>query len=96
MNESSGPPATRGRPHDTSTAGLDPVLRVRIAELAEEGREIWDRFDAEVRRQEFHPFIAADYELVLQELLKLRAPGRSFLEWGSANGVITIMADLLG
>ena len=29
-------------------------------------------------------------------LQSLRAPGRSFLEWGSATGVITIVADLLG
>ena len=29
-------------------------------------------------------------------LVSLRQPGRRFLEWGSAAGVITIMADLLG
>jgi hypothetical protein len=33
---------------------------------------------------------------VLQALLPLRAPGLKFLEWGSATGVVTIMADLLG
>jgi hypothetical protein len=33
---------------------------------------------------------------VLQTLVRLRAPGLRFLEWGSATGVITIMADLLG
>jgi hypothetical protein len=49
-----------------------------------------------VRRHEWHPFVAADYECVLQALLALRAPGLRFLEWGSALGVITIMADLLG
>ncbi|HKJ03117.1 MAG TPA: hypothetical protein VJ997_11700 [Longimicrobiales bacterium] len=38
----------------------------------------------------------ADYERVLEALLVLRAPGLRFLEWGSATGVITIMADLLG
>ncbi len=38
----------------------------------------------------------ADYDAVLQALLAERRPGRRFLEWGSANGVIAIMADLLG
>jgi hypothetical protein len=75
---------------------LDPVLRARLHALAEEGREIWDRFDMEVRQNGFHPFVAADYENVLQALLALRAPGLRFLEWGSATGIITIMADLLG
>jgi hypothetical protein len=75
---------------------LDPVLRARLHALAEEGREIWDRFDVEVRQNGFHPFVAADYENVLQALMALRAPGLRFLEWGSATGIITIMADLLG
>jgi hypothetical protein len=77
-------------------AGLDRDLRIRLSELMDEGRRIWDRFDVEVRQQEFHPFVAADYELMLDTLLRLREPGLSFLEWGSASGVITIMADLLG
>jgi hypothetical protein len=49
-----------------------------------------------VRERHFHPFVAADYEVVRAALLPLRAPGRRFLEWGSASGVITIMADLMG
>ena len=40
--------------------------------------------------------MAADYEIVLAALLPHRRPGLRFLEWGSATGVITIMADLLG
>lgn len=76
--------------------GLEPSTRERLAALVEEGRELWNRFDAEVRRRGFHPFVAADYEDVLRRLLELRAPGLRFLEWGSATGVITIMADLLG
>lgn len=71
-------------------------LRARLDALLEEGWEIWERFDEEVRRRSFHPFVAADYERVLRALLPLRAPGLRFLEWGSATGVITIMADLLG
>jgi hypothetical protein len=84
--------------HQASPQGLDaePALRARLAALCDEGWEIWSRFDTDVRSHEWHPFVAADYERVLQTLLALRAPGLRFLEWGSAPGVITIMADLLG
>ncbi|MFW6202418.1 MAG: hypothetical protein ACOC8B_07560 [Gemmatimonadota bacterium] len=74
----------------------DADLRDRLTALYAEGREIWTRFDAETRRQAWHPFIPADYPSIERALLPLRAPGLSFLEWGSATGVITIMADLLG
>lgn len=70
--------------------------RERITALIEEGWEIWARFDDTVRRERWHPFVAADYERVLHALLPLRAPGLRFLEWGSATGVVTIIADLLG
>jgi len=75
---------------------LDPALRARLSALSEEGWEIWQRFDVEVRQDQWHPFVPADYDHVLQALLRLRAPGLRFLEWGSATGVITIMADMLG
>ncbi|MBV9774172.1 MAG: hypothetical protein JO040_09500 [Gemmatimonadetes bacterium] len=87
----------RGGPDAPSVeGGVDEALRARLAAVSEEGWELWDRFDTEVRSQGFHPFVAADYERVLQTLLALRAPGQRFLEWGSATGVITILADLLG
>jgi hypothetical protein len=75
---------------------VDPALRARLDALIDEGGEIWERFDREVRQQSWHPFVAADYGQVLRALLALRAPGLRFLEWGSATGVITIMADLIG
>lgn len=75
---------------------LDPGLRRRLAELVEEGEEIFDRFDVEVRQEDWHPFVAADYARIQRALVELRAPGLRFLEWGSASGVVTIMADLLG
>jgi hypothetical protein len=78
------------------SAEVDPALRERLAAVVEEGRDLFDRFDLEVRQKDFHPFVAADYEIVLRTLLALRAPGLRFLEWGSATGVVTIMADLLG
>lgn len=82
----------------TSVGGLevDAALRARLEALMEEGWEIWDRFDCEVRREDFHPFVPGDYESVLQTLQAQRSSGRRFLEWGSATGVVTIMADLLG
>lgn len=57
---------------------------------------MFDEFDRRVRDRYFHPFVAADYEAVLAALRPLSKPGTRFLEWGSATGVITIMADLLG
>jgi hypothetical protein len=82
----------------TSSAGLalESGLRTRLAALFDEGYDLWDRFDIKVRQKSFHPFVAADYDVVLEALLPLRGPGLRFLEWGSATGVITIMADLLG
>ncbi len=77
-------------------AGSDPTLARRIHALCEEGRDFNHDFDTRVRQDQWHPFVAADYDGVRDALIALRAPGRRFLEWGSANGVITIMADLLG
>lgn len=94
MIASGEPPA--GSDASAAQPEMDPDLRVRLAELAEEGWEIWRRFDVEVRQEQWHPFVPADYDDVLRTLQRLRAPGLRFLEWGSATGVITIMADLLG
>lgn len=77
-------------------SALDPELRSRLIALCDEGWDLWARFDTEVRQQRFHPFVAADYPVVLEALVALRSPGLRFLEWGSATGVVTIMADLLG
>ena len=74
----------------------DGVLRTRLDALIAEGWALFERFDREVRERQFHPFIAADYDVVRQALAAHCAPGRRFLELGSATGVITIMADLLG
>jgi hypothetical protein len=75
---------------------LDPELGTHLKALCHEGWEIFNRFDRRVRDKSFHPFVAAEYELVLEALIPLRAPGLRFLEWGSATGVIAIIADLLG
>jgi hypothetical protein len=75
---------------------LDHTLRATLGELVDEGREIWARFDRDVRHHRWHPFVPAEYDRVLEVLVALREPGLRFLEWGSATGVITVMADLLG
>jgi hypothetical protein len=79
-----------------TTVSLAPELEARLAALREAGWALFDKFDQEVRDQRWHPFVAANYESVLDALIAQRAPGLTFLEWGSATGVITIMADLLG
>lgn len=75
---------------------MKDALQTRITSLIAEGRGIASAFDRDVRAHGWHPFIAADYGIVLRRLLELRRPGASFLELGCATGVITIMADLLG
>lgn len=75
---------------------LDPIPHARLDTLCEDGWAFWERFDATVRVREFHPFVAADYDVVRAALIAHRAPGRRFLELGSASGIITIMADMLG
>jgi len=74
----------------------DEALRARVAELCVEGWRLWDRFDATTLERPFHPFVAADYDLVAKALWPYAGEGLRFLEWGSATGVITIIADLLG
>lgn len=86
--------AARAAPR--ATIAIDHDLDARLAAVIADGQAIWERFDREVRREAFHPFMPADYPGVLETLKSLRAPGQRFLEWGSATGVITILADLLG
>lgn len=74
---------------------MEDALQTKLTSLIAEGREIASAFDLGVRQKSWHPFIAADYDVVLRQLLRLRRPGASFLECGCATGVITIMADLL-
>jgi hypothetical protein len=84
---------------------LEAAVRDRIDALIEEGLELFSEFDRSVREKSFHPFVAADYNVVLETLVNLResprtAPQRTsaptFIELGSGHGVITIMADMLG
>ena len=80
----------------TARARLDPALLAPLEELFQEGWDRWERFDREVRQHRFHPFVPADYQVVLEALVAHSGPGLRFLEWGSALGIITILADMLG
>ena len=53
-------------------------------------------YNEENRPHGAHAFIAADYRSVYRALKKLQNRAATFLEWGSASGVITIMAGMLG
>jgi hypothetical protein len=80
----------------TFQSEMDGALRARLTALCAEGWALWERFDEEVRRHHFHPFVAAEYERVVDALMRHRGANLRFLEWGAATGVITIIADLLG
>lgn len=72
------------------------TMHARLGSACAEGWAVWEQFDRTVRERDFHPFIAADYDVVRDALLAYRQPGLRFLEWGSASGVITILADIMG
>jgi hypothetical protein len=74
----------------------DDALRARLAIVLEVGWAAYEEFTARVSDHAFHPFIAADYEQVVEALWPYRNTGKRFLEWGSATGVIAIIADVLG
>jgi hypothetical protein len=82
---------------------MDSAIRSRIDALIGEGCEIFDQFDETVRVKSFHPFVPADYALVLDTLLGIQNSGRlprrqgrpSFLELGSATGSLVATARRL-
>ena len=90
------PPEIPPRRAPAISPEIDVALKNRLEALIEEGWDLWERFDSDVRDREFHSFVAADYDAVLATLLALRGASLRFLELGSATGVIAIMADLLG
>ncbi len=92
-------PLSPSGPNDGAFAAFSPsddALRARLEALCTEGWAIWERFAADVRDRRFHPFVAADYGVVCEALWPYRGQHPRFLEWGSATGVITVMASLLG
>ena len=68
----------------------------RLDAICADGWALWEQFDEQSERRGFHSFVAADYDVVRTALTTHCCAGLRFLEWGSATGVITIMADVLG
>lgn len=66
-----------------------------LERLIQEGTVAWDEFSA-MASDRFHLFIPCDHLGAYEELRKLRSQATSFVEFGSAAGIVTIMADLLG
>jgi hypothetical protein len=89
-------PTEENNEDESTRRALSDDLRARLTALYEDGRQVADQFRAEASEHGFHPFVAADYRRAEETLLSLRRPGLRFLEWGSATGTITIMADMLG
>jgi len=67
----------------------------RIDALLREGAEAWRDY-CQRRSGEFHRVIPADHALAVEVLRRESARANTFLELGSATGVITILADMLG
>lgn len=80
----------------TNPATGDVERAARLTALCDAGWELWDAFADGDTERPFHPFIPADYGVVRAALWPLRGRPLRFLEWGSATGVITVMADMLG
>lgn len=66
-----------------------------LPELLRRGAEIWRDY-CQDRSGTFHRVIPADHALAIDVLRAERERAHTFLELGSATGVITIIADLLG
>ena len=76
---------------------FDPpsIPAATLERLIRAGDEAWDEFRA-LTSQRHHLFIPCDHREAYEVLRGLRARAATFLELGSAAGVVTIMADLLG
>ena len=72
--------------------GLAPDTLER---LIAEGEEVWREF-RELARDRHHLFIPCDHAGAHDALVRLRPRATTFLELGSAAGVVTVMAGLLG
>lgn len=66
-----------------------------LQRLLQEGDEAWGEFRA-LAKERHHLFIPCDHRESYETLRKLRARAATFLEFGSAAGIVTIVADLLG
>ena len=76
-------------------AELPSIHDGTLARLIQEGMETWEGFRAQASRRH-HLVIPCDYAGAYEALRRLPTHASSFLELGSATGVVTVLADLLG
>ena len=74
---------------------LPSIPSATLDRLIHEGSDAWEEFRL-LAKERHHLFIPCDHRGVYDELRKLRGRAATFVEFGSAAGVVTIMADLLG
>lgn len=74
---------------------LPSIPEDTLAQLFEAGQDVWDEFRAHASER-FHRFIPCDGPGAYEALRRLRGRASTFIELGSAAGVVTILADLLG
>ncbi|MCR9246403.1 MAG: hypothetical protein NXI31_15325 [bacterium] len=63
--------------------------------LLQRGKALWDQFET-VAGGRHHLFVPCDQRAVYEAMRELVEPASNFLELGSAAGIVTIVADLLG
>ena len=66
-----------------------------LAGLITRGRRLWDEFQVAAGNRH-HLFVPCDHHAAYETLRRLSPRTATFLEFGSAAGIVTIMADLLG
>ncbi len=74
---------------------MEGGTEARLEEVLRLGTEAWHDFCAQ-RAGEFHRVIPADQRLAIDMLKDQRNRANTFLELGSATGVITVLADIIG
>jgi hypothetical protein len=79
----------------TTTDDFPCIPDETLDRLLIDGRDAWDEFGV-LASERFHRFIPCDHAGAYLALRKLRDRASTFVEFGSASGVVTIIADLLG
>lgn len=71
------------------------ILTPTLDSLIQAGSDAWGEF-REFAKDRYHLFIPCDHRGAYETLRELRSRTATFVELGSAAGIVTIMADLLG
>jgi hypothetical protein len=74
---------------------LPPIDPPVLERLIREGSDAWQEF-LSLARDRHHLFIPCDHLGAYEALRELRSRATTFVEFGSAAGIVTIIADLLG